>query len=132
MYIWEELDTRLITVFGTAQGFRGAFGANPCGLYRMHTRYLIDLVGIIWFRPWGPWEKNWCEHLKEIYFVYCYQFLVELGNIYIYIYSNDNDYKWLSIVTTWTVIIFSNAQRKELSNIEITKVNPVKKHVLRV
>ena len=42
---WDvELATRLITVFRTVQGFRDAFGVNPCGLYRMHTRYLFDLV----------------------------------------------------------------------------------------
>ena len=32
------------TVFGTAQGFRDAFRANPCGLHCMHTGYLFDLV----------------------------------------------------------------------------------------
>ena len=88
MYIREELATCLITVFGTAQGFRGTFGVNPCGLYRMHTRYLFDLVRDHVnpaVRAVGK-RMEMIMRKREIDFVYCYQFLEELGNIYICTY----------------------------------------------
>ena len=81
----------MITVFERAQGFRGAFGANPYGLYRMHTRYLIDLVRDHVnpaMRVVGK-RMEMIIRKREIDFVYCYQFLEELEKkkyIYIYIY----------------------------------------------
>ena len=121
----DELATRLITVFGTAQEFRGAFGANPCDFYRMHTRYLIGLVRDHVnpaMRAVGKkilmimWKRDWFCILLSI--------LGGIGEcIYVYIYSNNNNYEWLSIDTIWIVIISINAQRKELSNIEIIEVN---------
>ena len=51
--IWDELGCwagySLITVFGTAQGSRGAFGADPCGLYVcIHWYWNENVIWLVW------------------------------------------------------------------------------------
>ena len=72
MYIgWDrddELATRLITIFGTTQGFRGAFGANPCGLYVCIRWYWNENVN--WL-VWAMERKlKWYVRMRDV--VYCY------------------------------------------------------------
>ena len=44
-----ELATRLITIFGTAQGSRGAFGTDPCGSYVcIHWYWNENMIWLVW------------------------------------------------------------------------------------
>ena len=108
--------TRFITVFGIAQGFRGAFGANPCGFYRMHSRYLWMIWwGITVSSQCGPWEKV-LRGLWE-------------REIDLYIVDSFGEGLRLSIVRmiiTWLIIMLSMHWSK-LSTLIILEVKPPNK-----